>query len=105
MKKLRFITDTGAIDIDADEGESVMDIAKEHGIDGIDADCGGSMVCGTCHVVIENGDRARLPEPSDMEREMLEYVPHPDPEARLSCQIRVADCVDGMTFRVPVAQR
>lgn len=105
MKRLIFLSDDGEIAIDADESVSVMQAAKAHGVPGIDADCGGSMVCGTCHVYVLDDLRGTLPAPSDMEREMLEYVPDPHPEARLSCQLRVSDCADGMRFEVPHAQR
>lgn len=105
VKTLIFVTEDGETAIEADESGSVMQAAKAHGVPGIDADCGGSMVCGTCHVYVLDGLRERLPAPSEMESEMLEYVPDPHPEARLSCQLQVIDCADGMRFEVPPAQR
>ncbi len=33
-------------------GKSLMQIALDHGIPGIDADCGGECACGTCHVIL-----------------------------------------------------
>lgn len=105
MKKLIFVSDDGETAIEADDSLSVMQAAKARAVPGIDADCGGSMVCGTCHVYVLDGRKEALPAPSEMECEILDYVPDPHPEARLSCQIRVADCADGMRFEVPPAQR
>lgn len=92
-------------DIDAKPGESLMENAKAHGIDSIVAECGGSMVCGTCHVHIPEPWIARLEPPSAMERDMLECVMHPAPNARLSCQIIVTPELDGMEVIVPPSQR
>ena len=40
--------------VDADEGMSVMEVAMKYDVPGIDADCGGSAVCGTCHCFVES---------------------------------------------------
>lgn len=104
MVQLTFVTAHGPVQIEAGGEGSVMRAAKAKGVEGIDADCGGSMVCGTCHVIIVNSNGATLPEPTEMEAEILEYVPEPHPDARLSCQLNLVDCVDGMVFKVPALQ-
>ena len=40
--------------VDSESGLSVMEMAMKHDIPGIDADCGGSAVCGTCHCFVES---------------------------------------------------
>jgi len=39
--------------IEVENGLSVMEGAIQNDIPGIDADCGGSMACATCHVYVE----------------------------------------------------
>ena len=39
--------------IDVSNGLSVMEGAVQNNIVGIDADCGGSMACATCHVYVD----------------------------------------------------
>ena len=39
-------------EIDAEADVSLMENAKARGMDGIEAECGGSMDCGTCQVYI-----------------------------------------------------
>lgn len=105
MVKLVFRTQDGeTLQIEAQRG-SMMQAAVASGVPGIDADCGGSMVCGTCHVYVERAWLDRLPAASEMEREILDCVPEPHPDARLSCQIAVSEAIDGICVRLPARQR
>ena len=38
--------------IEVEEGLSVMEGAVNNNVPGIDADCGGSCACATCHVYV-----------------------------------------------------
>lgn len=106
MVHLVFQTQTGTeIPLDAATGQSLMNAAVAAGVPGIDADCGGSMVCGTCHVHIARAWQDRLPPISEMEQALLEYVPQPHPDARLSCQIPVTEALQGLVAVIPAAQR
>lgn len=91
--------------IDATPGESLMTSAKAHAIDGIEAECGGSMVCATCQVYVEQPWFGAIAPAGAIEAEMVEYVRHPRPTSRLSCQIIVTAAMEGMTVIVPKAQR
>ncbi|MEQ5837307.1 2Fe-2S iron-sulfur cluster-binding protein [Marinobacter sp. NFXS9] len=106
MIRLTFVTPDGArSDVEAPPGANLMEVAIANGIDGILADCGGNMVCGTCHVVIPEGFQAAIPKQSEMERDILECVPSPQPNTRLCCQIALTEALDGIELHVPKAQR
>ena len=44
----------GSRTIEVENGLSVMEGAIQKDVPGIDADCGGSMACATCHVYVED---------------------------------------------------
>jgi 2Fe-2S ferredoxin len=91
--------------LEAQDGLSLMQNAKNANVPGIDADCGGCMVCGTCHVHVDIDWLPRLAAPSEMEAQILECVPEPHPRARLSCQIPVSPALAGLRVTVAARQR
>ena len=92
-------------EVPAATGQTLMQAAKAGGVPGVEADCGGSMVCGTCHVIVDDEWFARLPPPCEMEQLILEGVPDPHPRARLSCQLRMDASLGGIASSVPTTQR
>lgn len=92
-------------ELSAPAGTSLMQAAKNEHVPGIDADCGGAMVCGTCHVHVAPDWQSRLSPAGEMERMILDGVPSPHPDARLSCQIVLGDALDGLTVNIPTCQR
>lgn len=106
MVRLVFETPAGArIELDVPPQGSVMQAAKANEVPGIDADCNGSMVCGTCHAIVAPEWQSALPAQGEFELQMLEGVPDPQPNTRLTCQIPVSDALEGIVFRVPERQR
>jgi 2Fe-2S ferredoxin len=90
--------------IAATTGESVMEAATRHGIDGIIAECGGGCVCGTCHVYLERC--SLFDEPSDLEADVLDGVPAARREnSRLACQLRLEKPDMAVTVAIPNRQR
>jgi 2Fe-2S ferredoxin len=89
---------------EARSGLSVMEAALHAGVEGIEAACGGACSCATCHVYVDAAWSDRLPEPTDLEMEMLELVIDRRPNSRLSCQIRITDSLQGLNVAVPAAQ-
>ena len=88
--------------VEARAGESAMQAAVSNAIAGIEAECGGSMSCATCHVHVTDDWRAKVGGPSDFEDAMLDIVEGPRTEAsRLSCQIEMSDTLDGLVLKVP----
>lgn len=65
----------------------------------IQATCGGMALCATCHIqVVEGLDN--LNEPEDDELDMLDTLPDAGDDSRLSCQLRIADNLNGMVLRI-----
>jgi len=106
MTRAIFITADGERhEVDCGSEPTMMRAALSNNVPGIDADCGGSMVCGTCHVHVPEAWLAKLPPKSPMEEEILDCVPQPHPNARLSCQIPVSAELDGIELTIPAQQR
>jgi len=105
MAKITYIQPDGSSQtVDATAGMTVMETAKKHMIDGIEAECGGACACATCHVYVDGAWREQTGGPSDMEEDMLDFAFDVRPESRLSCQIKVTDALDGLIVRVPDKQ-
>ncbi|HMO68562.1 MAG TPA: 2Fe-2S iron-sulfur cluster-binding protein [Novosphingobium sp.] len=84
-------------------GGSLMAAARDAGVKGILADCGGGCDCGTCHVLVDPDWIARVGAPNELEAGTLDLmVPdHVEGRSRLSCQIELTPQLDGL--RVVVA--
>ena len=90
--------------IDVENGLSVMEGAIQNEIPGIDADCGGSMACATCHVYVEEKWLDKLPKAEDAEVDMIDMAYEPKKNSRLSCQIIVSDELEGLEVTTPEKQ-
>ena len=105
MSKIKYIEFSGIEhSVDAVVGESLMEIALSNDVPGIEADCGGSCACGTCHIYIENNWLNKLEEKSDMENSMLEFTDNVKENSRLSCKIEFKDDLDGLEVKLPESQ-
>lgn len=89
------------VQIDAQQGLSVMEIIRNAGVDEMLALCGGCNSCATCHVYVEERFSAHLPALTDDERELLDGSEHRRSDSRLSCQLVMSDALNGM--RVTIA--
>ena len=106
MVKVTYIAHDGTeTTLDGDAGDSVMSTAIAGGVDGIVAECGGSMMCATCHCYVDAAwtDRTGArPEPED---DMLESAASEVRDtSRLSCQIRLTPELDGLVVHLPEDQ-
>jgi 2Fe-2S ferredoxin len=106
MPTIHYILKDGTTrDVDAKIGTSVMENAIKGNVRGIDAECGGSCACATCHVYVDARFVAQLPAPDDLESEMLDMVAAERlPGSRLSCQLTMTAALDGLVVRVPETQ-
>jgi 2Fe-2S ferredoxin len=107
MPKIHFILPDGSErDVEVSAGTSAMQAATGAGLSGIVGECGGSAMCATCHVYVDETWAARLPAPLANELEMLECTASPrSPTSRLSCQIKMSDEIDGIVLRMPASQQ
>ncbi len=106
MAKITYVEHSGKEHVvDVANGLTVMEGARDNGIPGIEADCGGACACSTCHVYVDEAWREKVGEPSPMEEDMLDFAWSPDPvRSRLTCQIKVTDALDGLRVQMPQKQ-
>jgi ferredoxin, 2Fe-2S len=105
MGKVTFISAAGdRTDGEAKAGESIMEIARNAGVDGITAECGGCLSCATCHVYVEGGWADKIPAPSTEEQVMVECAIDVRDNSRLSCQVKYSDDLDGIEIGIPASQ-
>ena len=90
--------------IEVENGLTVMEGAIQNNIPGIDADCGGSMACATCHVYVEEKWLNKIQKAEEAEEDMIDMAFEPKKNSRLSCQIIVSDELDGLTVNIPSKQ-
>jgi 2Fe-2S ferredoxin len=101
MSKITFITAAGESIIAEGTSGSVMELAKQYNVSGIDGDCGGVCSCATCHVHVAPADFDTTGAPSEIEADMLELDDNVSEFSRLCCQIEVGVAIDGVTLTVP----
>ena len=105
MPKITYIEHNGKTHtIEVPAGLSVMEGAVQNDILGIDADCGGSCACATCHAYVEEKWFDKLPKKEDAEEDMLDMAYEPKKFSRLTCQITVTDDLDGLVVKMPSKQ-
>ena len=105
MPKITYIEHNGkSHTIDVANGLSVIEGAIQNNIPGIDADCGGSMACATCHVYVKEEWFDKLDKKEDGEEDMLDNAYEPKKNSRLSCQLIVSEKLDGLIVHLPEKQ-
>ena len=106
MPKVTYISHQGeTTTIEVPVGTTVMENAIKNGIDGIVAECGGAMMCATCHVYVDPAFVDRLPPIGEEQEEMLgSTFAERKPNSRLSCQIEMKAEYDGLIVRMPERQ-
>lgn len=107
MAVVKYISAEGTVtEIDVSPGVNLMQAAVNGGVDGIVGECGGSAMCATCHVYVDEKDAGKFAARSAPEEEMLECTVTPAQEnSRLSCQLFVTDDADEITVYLPESQQ
>lgn len=102
MTKIVFVEYNGSEHaIDAEDGSSLMEVATQNDVPGIDADCGGQCACATCHIYLPAD---RLGERSEMEADMLDLAENVNDCSRLACQVEVTESLNGIRVSLPESQ-
>ena len=105
MAKITYIKHNGKSQtIDVENGLTVMEGAVQNDISGIDADCGGSMLCATCHVYVKEDWFNKVSSKTEGEDDMLDQAYKPKKNSRLSCQLIISDELDGLIVNLPEKQ-
>lgn len=105
MARITFIESDGtAHTVEARMGLSLMENAVKNAVPGIVAECGGSQTCGTCRIYVAEEWQARTGMPTADELAIIEFAEDETPGARLSCQIAMEECLDGLIVRMPEKQ-
>lgn len=95
----------GITTLDVPPGQSLMQAAVAANVAGIEADCGGLLTCGTCHVMVREPHASLLPPPDADELAMLDFTATArQPQSRLSCQIHLTEALDGLAVDLPDTQ-
>lgn len=85
----------------ATPGESLMELGRSNGVEGILGDCGGACACATCHVYVEAEWQAVVGTADDVEEMTLDMVSDVHKSnSRLCCQIQVRDELNGLRVKV-----
>ncbi|BFM14377.1 2Fe-2S iron-sulfur cluster-binding protein [Maricurvus nonylphenolicus] len=105
MAKITFIEHNGsAHEVEASEGQTLMQAALDNAVPGIDADCGGSCACGTCHVIISPEWAEKIEAANDTETSMIDMTPEKQDHSRLACQVELNEAHDGLVVNLPEFQ-
>lgn len=105
MPKVTFIlSDNQEIELEAQSGLSILEIAHQNDID-LEGACGGSLACATCHVIVDKKYYDMLEPTTEAEEDMLDLAFGLTHTSRLGCQIIMSDELDGIRLKLPSATR
>lgn len=105
MKITYIAADGTETQVEARPGDSVMQAAVANDVDGIIGECGGSMMCATCHCYVDDAWADATGGRGEGEDDLLDCAASEvKPTSRLSCQIRMREELDGLVIHLPEAQ-
>lgn len=105
MAVVTFVRHDGeAHEASLEDGPSLMQVATNNAIPGIDGDCGGEAACGTCHVIVDSAWSDVVGCSGPDEEAMLDMHPERQATSRLSCQMATTPDWDGLVVHLPEFQ-
>ncbi|ADE53916.1 2Fe-2S iron-sulfur cluster-binding protein [Coraliomargarita akajimensis] len=100
MAKVTFITEDGDEVVVENAVGTLMEVATDNDVEGIDGDCGGVCSCSTCHVRVKQEWLDKVGKADEIEQELLEMEDDTDERSRLCCQIDMTEALDGLVVEV-----
>ena len=98
--KIRVIDrDGNKHELEGDPNSTLMEILRDADLD-IEAACGGCCACATCHVYINDQWLEKISPKDDDEESMLDQAFDVKNTSRLSCQISLAEELDGIELQI-----
>ncbi|ABQ71698.1 ferredoxin (plasmid) [Rhizorhabdus wittichii RW1] len=105
MPKVVFVAADGReIETNVDIGTDLMHAGLYNSVPGLLGECSGGLACATCRVHVPAEWQGVLPAALPAEAELLGFCEESPPEARLSCQIKMTQELDGLRLLVPEDQ-
>ena len=105
MPKITFVQPDGTRQTtEAPPGMSVMDAARAIHVRGLRGECGGEILCSTCHCYVDDAWIDRLPPRMKKESDLIDFVWEPQKRSRLTCQLVLTEALDGLVVHVPAEQ-
>lgn len=102
MPNITYVTPSNeSYTVEAEVGFTLMEVAVNNDVEGIDADCGGSCACATCHIIIADEFMPITGKAHEDEDALLDFLDNRRAGSRLSCQIEMTEELDGMTVKIP----
>jgi 2Fe-2S ferredoxin len=103
MQATWILPDGQRVTAEVKEGQNLMEAAVANNIPRVVGECGGSLSCATCHVVVAHDWAAKTGEVGSFEDAMLDVAEaERQRHSRLSCQIKMSAALDGIVLHVPV---
>lgn len=100
MPKIIFRKNEQDSTVDAEVGDTLLEVAKKNDID-LFGGCDGAGLCGTCNVAIDESFLSKLEPPCGNELDLLDIVSCGRDNIRLACQVIVTENMDGMIVNIP----
>ena len=101
MARVMVTTREGAtMTIAASEGLSLMEVIRDAGIDELQAICGGSCSCSTCHIYVDREFLTTLPPIGPDEDDLWESSDHRTDRSRLACQVPYTAALNGVSVTI-----
>ena len=92
--------------VQASVGMSIMKVARDNKIAGVEGICGGSKACATCHIILEPAMYQRLESSMDTRKDsdednMLDMAFNTKKTSRLGCQVILEKDMNDIEILVP----